>query len=267
MDRHGERGCFVYPGPLPGAGLSALGHWCYAVGDVIPWETLDTVDTLGGKMTLRRRGRDYVITVNGHELMSNRAPGSEEALATLGCAHLRDVRKARVLIGGLGMGFTLAAALRVLPEDAHVRVVERVNAVFRWYRAYFDEALQHRAWFDPRVSVTEGGVAAVMYRHQRSYHAILLDVDNGPTPLSSLDNADLYNPAGLRLATRSLRVGGVLAVWSAGEDPAFTHRLTAAGLAVSVHRVRESPGSRRQNVVWVARRVSADEPCGSGRNP
>jgi spermidine synthase len=219
-----------------------------------PWVTLDRArSTDGGELALARRGAQFAIRVDGMELMNSDSHGSEEKLAHHGCAGLRQVRGARVLVGGLGMGYTARAALDALGPDARVDVVELVGAVVRWNR----EVMGHLAaapLADPRLRVIEGDVAATIARARGAYDAILLDVDNGPTALTSFTNKGLYAPDGIRAALRALRPRGTLAYWSAFAASSFTTRLQEAGADVVVKRVRAHAGSEARHVLWLARR-------------
>jgi spermidine synthase len=218
-----------------------------------PWQTIDrALTTDGGEMTLSVRGTQYVIRVDGQDLMHSYTHGSEEKLAEFGCAGLRAKRGVRVLVGGLGMGFTARAALSALAPDAEVEVVELVGAVVRWNR----EHLGHLAGAplgDARLRVIEEDVAVTIARAERHYDAILLDVDNGPEALTTFGNKRLYAEGGLRTAARALRPGGVLAVWSVFEDTRFSARLRATGFDVETKRVTTGDGSRRRHVLWLAR--------------
>jgi len=223
---------------------------------MIPWETLDRAKAPGGtELSLHRRGEEYVIRVAGQDLMGSRQHGSEESLARLGCAGLTGQRGARVLIGGLGMGFTARAALDVLAPDASLEVAELVPAVITWNRG----PLAHLAGApleDPRVTVHAGDVVDVIGRARSRYHAILLDVDNGPDALTSPTNARLYGAAGLARALAALAPRGTLGVWSAADDPRFTARLGRAGFGVRVEKVlarhnAQKPGGKR-HVLWIA---------------
>jgi spermidine synthase len=217
-----------------------------------PWTELDRSKIPGGgELVLCQRGGDFVIRVDGQELMSNRSHASEDKLAALGCAALRGKPGARVLIGGLGMGFTVRAALRVLAEDAHVDVAELVPAVVRWNRGPL-AALAFAPLADPRVHVIERDVAEILKEASAAYDAVLLDVDNGPSALTAPGNARLYDTAGLERTARALRPGGVLAVWSTSDDPKFTARLTRAGFTARTERTFASVGGARRHVLWVA---------------
>jgi spermidine synthase len=218
-----------------------------------PWLTIDrALTTDGGDMTLSVRGAEYVIRVDGQDLMHSFSHGSEDKLAVYGCAGLRAKPRARVLIGGLGMGFTARAALGVLAADAAVEVVELVGAVVRWNRDVFGH-LAGAPLADARLGVIEGDVAATIAGACARYDAILLDVDNGPAALTTFGNKRLYAEEGLRAAARALRSGGVLAVWSLFEDARFSARLRAAGFQVTVKRVTAGDGSSRRHVLWLAR--------------
>jgi spermidine synthase len=222
---------------------------------MIPWETLDRAPAPGGsQLSLHRRGSEYVIRVDGQDLMGSRQSGSERSLAELGCAHVPKLG-ARVLVGGLGMGFTLRAALDVLAPDAQVEVAELVPAVVAWNRGPLAE-LAGAPLTDPRVQVIEGDVAKLIGTRRAHYDAILLDVDNGPDALTAPGNASLYGAAGLARSFAALRPRGLLAIWSAADDPSFTKRLTRAGFAVETERplARHNTAKRwgKRHVVWLA---------------
>ncbi len=224
---------------------------------MVPWELIDTAPIPGGgELRLKRRGAEFSIMLGANELMNSRLSGSEEALATLAVARLGDRRAPAVLIGGLGMGFTLRAALAVLPAEARVRVAELVPAVAAWARGPMAE-LFAGSLDDPRVTLHEGDVAAVIEAARAGFDAILLDVDNGPDGLTAEANDALYGPAGLAAARRALRPGGVLAVWSAHPDRAFEARLRRAGFAVTPQTVRAHRGrSGAKHVIWIGVRGS-----------
>jgi len=188
----------------------------------------------GGELVLYERAGEFSIRVNGHELMSSRAHGSEERLAALACAHLRE--EARVLIGGLGMGFTLRAALDQLSVRARVVVAEIVPAVVTWNRGPLAH-LAGRPLDDARVEVEVRDVGRVLRETKERWDAILLDVDNGPQALTRKANHVLYGEQGVALARQALRRDGVYAVWSASPDDAFVRRLRKAGFAVETHEV------------------------------
>lgn len=221
---------------------------------MIPWTLLDSsqVPGDGGEIRLYQRGSEYSIRVGSYELMNNRVHGSEDALASIVCERLRDRDAPRVLVGGLGMGFTLAGVLRECRGE--VVVAELVPAVVKWNRGPLG-AFAGNPLEDARVTVREGDVGAVIRAETAAFDAILLDVDNGPAGLTSPMNDRLYGPAGLRAAHQALRPHGLLAVWSAGPDPTFTRRLQQAGFASEEVRVRargKAGGSRF--LIWIAQR-------------
>ena len=217
------------------------------------WELLGETRTPDGSdVRLMRQDEEYVICVDGRTLMSSRRHGSEEALATLACRHLQSVEEPRVLIGGLGMGFTLRATLDVLPPAATVTVVELLPAVVEWNRHPLG-ALAGHPLDDARVRIELADVGLTLRRSDPSrFDAILLDVDNGPAAFTAPGNVGLYDNAGVAAARAALDAGGVLAVWSAREDRKFEQRLRHYGFAVQVARVRarlKKGGSR--HVVFV----------------
>ena len=194
------------------------------------------------------------MIVGGGELMNTRMHGSEDALAELACMCVAKRPHPRVLIGGLGMGFTLAAALQQLGSEAEVTVAELVPAVVEWNRG----PLGAHAGYplsDPRTQVRVGDVAALIKAGRSAYDAILLDVDNGPEGLTHSENDWLYSVAGLHAAFAALRPGGVLAVWSAGADRAFSERLRQIGFLVEERQVRaHARGKGARHTIWLAER-------------
>jgi len=225
---------------------------------VIRWELLETaaVRETGAELRLYRRGGEFSIRFEGRELMNSRVHGSEDALGDLACARIADRPKARVLVGGLGMGFTLAAALSKLGPDADVVVSELVPEVVSWSRGVLGELAKYPLR-DPRVTVRTIDVAQLLKRERSGFDAILLDVDNGPEALPQSGNSWLYGRAGLAAALAALRAEGLLAVWSAGPDPAFSERLRAVGFEVEeveVHARGYARGTR--HTIWFARRLS-----------
>lgn len=223
---------------------------------MIPWELLDSVPIPGSKSQLHlyRRGDEYSIRVDRSELMNSRVHGSEDALARLACATLANRSAARVLIGGLGMGYTVAAALEQLGSDAEVIVAELAPAVVAWNRGPL-AALAGHPLNDRRVAVREVDVAQLLRAEQSSYDAILLDVDNGPEGLTRRGNRWLYGPTGLAAARAALRPEGILAIWSAGPSRGFTERLAAAGFAPQEHRVRARGVDKGPwHTIWIAER-------------
>lgn len=223
---------------------------------MIPWQLLDTTTVPGDgqEMRLYQRGTEYSIRVGAYELMNSRVHGSEDALASLVCERLGDVARVRILVGGLGMGFTLAAVLQHVGRASEVVVAELVPAVVAWHRGPL-AAVSKGALDDPRVVIREIDVGAVIRAERNAFDAILLDVDNGPAGLTSVLNDRLYSSAGLRAAHDALRPSGILAVWSAGADAAFTKRLRQAGFETEEVPVRgrgAKGGSRY--LIWIARK-------------
>ena len=209
----------------------------------------------GDALRLFRCDDDFMIVLGGNELMSSRMSGSEEALALMTCARLRNRTAPRVLVGGYGMGFTLRAALQVLPPRASVTVAELVPEIIAWARGPMAK-LAAGCLDDPRVNVVEGDVAALIGRAPDAYDAILLDVDNGPDGLTRRANDRLYSRAGLASAREALKPGGVLAIWSAYPDPAFTRRLSDSGFAVDqVEVAARQNGKGPRHTVWFAERL------------
>jgi spermidine synthase len=198
-----------------------------------PWELLDTttVPGDGDELKLYQRGDEFSIKAGYAELMNSRMHGSEDALAEQGCMRLRGRPAPRVLIGGLGMGFTLAAALAVLDNDAEVVVAELVPAVVEWNRGVL-ATLAGNPLADARVSVHEGDVGELIRREAASFDAILLDVDNGPEGLTRKENDAIYSPAGLAAALVALKPGGIFGVWSISPDHKFSKKLKQNGFKV-----------------------------------
>jgi spermidine synthase len=227
---------------------------------VIPWELLDTTTVPGTEteMSLHRRGEVYSIRVGGAELMNNWIYGMDCALAEFGCAAMADRDRPRVLIGGLGMGFTLARTLALLGPGSEVVVAELVPAVVRWNETLLGELAQHPLR-DGRVSVLQEDVGRVLRAERGAYDAILLDVDNGPEGLSRKSNDRLYGRTGLAAVRAALRPGGVLAVWSLSGDQSFSSRLEFAGFDVEQRHVKKRGGRGRQTI-FVARPASTPPP-------
>ena len=228
--------------PWTGAGDAAFiftsVFLCCSITDVKPFELIgQTASPDGTVMKLVRRGDEYVILVDGAILMSSRMHGSEEALATLGCERARTLRQPRVLIGGLGMGFTLRATLDLLPANATVVVAELVPAVVEWNRGPLGHLAGHPLQ-DKRVRVETGDVGAILRSRLGQFDAVLLDVDNGPAALTTSNNAGLYDKRGIAAAHAALKTKGVLAVWAAKEDRKFEQRLRDGGFDVQVQRPR-----------------------------
>ncbi len=239
---------------------------------MLPLERIAETTTPDGQlMTLSRRGHEYLIHVGGWDLMSSRDDRSARALATVGLGPLGSRPGMRVLIGGLGMGFSLAGALELLPADAEVDIAELVPAVVEWNRGPLGE-LAGNPLADPRVRVHVGDVAALIRSARDRWDAILLDVDNGPDPLAHDDNSQLYSMRGLTEAYRALRPGGVHAVWSFSDAGGFSRRLERAGFRASVHRVDNRGSNRgRNHAIWLGERregqVSRDPESGPKSRP
>lgn len=231
-----------------------------------PWEELARAEAPDETLLeLRRRGHEYLIRAGGYDLMSSEDDVSSRALAELGCKHVGPEHPARVLVGGLGMGFSLRAALDAVGPRGRVEVAELVPAVVEWNRRWLGE-LAGQPLLDPRTEVYVGDVRDRLREPGQGYDAILLDVDNGPDALAHPSNEGLYGRAGLVQAKAALRPGGVLAVWSFSDEPAFTRRLGQAGFAARTHRVAASrKGRGRHHVIWVATCTRPAAPRGRGK--
>jgi spermidine synthase len=202
------------------------------------WELLGQTRTPDGTdMRLTRRDDEYVMLAGGKPLMSSRMHGSEEALATLACGRVGEVDRPRVLVGGLGMGFTLRAVLDALPSRALVTVVELVPAVIEWNRERLGPLAAHPLR-DPRVRIEVGDVGFTLCANPGRFDVVLLDVDNGPAAFTIMANRGLYGNGGVAAAHAALRPRGTLAVWSAWDDRKFEQRLRYHGFEVKVARVR-----------------------------
>lgn len=227
---------------------------------MIPRNLIGTANIPGGEqLRLISHGADFIIMIGRNELMNTRMRGSEEALATMSCARIAGRAKPSILIGGYGMGFTLRAALAVLPSDAQVSVSELVPEIIAWARGPMSDVAAG-CLDDPRTRIIEDDVSAVIQSQPAAFDAILLDVDNGPDGLVREANNQLYALQGLRAARAALRPGGVLAIWSAGKDDAFARRLKSAGFAVEEVAVRaRSNGKGAKHVIWFARPLQGGE--------
>lgn len=219
------------------------------------WELLDEAAIPGSKDCLRLyRGKDdFFIKINSvsGELMSTRKFGSEAALGRLPCQRIKNRDSARVLIGGLGMGFTLAAALNELGENAQVTVAELIPAVVEWNRGPLGERSGYPL-NDPRSRVFSGDVYDLLRKNDRDFDVIALDVDNGPEGLTIKDNDRLYSNTGVAIAQKALRPGGILAYWSAGPDPRFHERLRRSGLMVEEIQVFAHGRKGTKHTIWLA---------------
>ena len=224
-----------------------------------PWQLLGRAHTPGGgaELLLFRRNSEFSLKADNRELMNSRVHGSEEAMSRLGCQHLVKHPGARVLIGGLGMGYSLRTALDILGEDAQVVVAELVPAVIEWNQRVLAD-LAGRPLDDGRAELHETDVVQLIKAARADYDAILLDIDNGAEAMVRKGNNWLYSLPGLTATYAALRRGGVLATWSAGPEPAFVKRLRRAGFEVDEVKVRARSGSGRKggghHVVWMATR-------------
>ena len=219
------------------------------------WVHLDTGHVPGGgkSLDLMRRGPEFSIVVENKELMNSTRGHSEEALASLACARLAGRPDARVLIGGLGMGFTLRAALQALGPEARIVVAELVPAVAAWARGPLADVFRG-CLDDPRVELREVDVNRLVQSGPEAWDAILLDVDNGPEGLMRRANDRLYDEWGLRRAQWALKPGGVLGVWSGTPDRKFKARLQRIGFSVEETRIPAQGTSGPRHVVWIAAR-------------
>jgi spermidine synthase len=221
---------------------------------MIPWVLLDTtkIPSDGGELRLKKRGAEFSIMLGSNELMNSRVSGSEEALARLSCLRVRGRERPQILIGGLGMGFTLRAALAELGPDARITVAELVPAVVAWARGPMAEVFGD-SLTDPRVSIFEGDVGGLIRSSRSAYDVILLDVDNGPEGLTRKANDSLYDLPGLSSARTALTPGGVFAVWSSAPNKGFAQRLRKAGFGVDEVGARAN-GTRGggRHTIWIA---------------
>ncbi len=236
---HSQRG---FQGRLPWSWWRAAHFYfvflCCNITRVKPFELLgQAVAPNGAVLKLVRRGDEYVILADGAVLMSSRTHGSEEALASFACQRARALKKPSVLIGGLGMGFTLRATLDLLPPDAMVIVAELLPAVVEWNRGPLGPLAGHPVE-DKRVRVETGDVSITLKSGHSQFDAVLLDVDNGPAAFTAPNNARLYDDRGIAVARAALKRDGVLAIWAAREDRKFEQLLRDGGFDVQVQRVR-----------------------------
>ncbi len=219
---------------------------------------LDKAQTPGNgvELCLYQRDTEFSIKAGNYELMNSRVYGSEDALAKLACQKITKHTRARVLIGGLGMGYTVRSALDGLGAKAQVVVAELVPAVVKWNRGILAD-LAGSPLDDNRVTVHESDVAHLIKTAKRYYNAIMLDVDNGPQVLARKDTDWLYSLTGLKTAFAALRPKGVLAIWSSGAEPAFAQRLRKAGFDVDEVGVRARGGRKggAHHIVFIALRV------------
>ena len=224
-----------------------------------PWKLLGRAQTPGGgaELVLRQRDTEFSIRVDNLELMNSRVYGSEEAMAKLGCQNLSKHPRPRVLIGGLGMGYSVRTALDILGDDAQVVVAELVPAVVEWNRGVLAD-LAGRPLDDRRVELHVGDVVQLIKTARGEYDAIMIDIDNGAEAIVRKGNDWLYSLPGLTTTYAALRPGGIMAMWSAGPQPAFVRLLRRAGFEVDEVKVRARGGSNRKggahHVVWIATR-------------
>ncbi len=222
---------------------------------MLPWEKLAHGEAPDGtRLDLTRRGHEYLIRAGGLDLMSSEDVPSSKSLAELGCKHIGRSRAARVLVGGLGMGYTLRAALDCTGPKTVVELAEYVPCVVEWNRTVLGHFADHPL-ADPRTELHITDVRERIRAGKARYDAILLDVDNGPVALAHPTNDALYSKRGLSEIAAALGPGGVLGVWSIADEPFFTTRLSKAGFATKLHRVLGSRKGRGKNhYIWVARR-------------
>jgi spermidine synthase len=224
---------------------------------VEPWTTIERAAVPGSdtELSLLRRDDDFAIRISAvpGDLMNSRMHHSEEALAELACSRLGATENARILIGGLGMGFTLAAALKAVPGSAEVIVAELVPAVVEWNRGQLGQCAG-RPLEDDRTRVHLGDVADLLKHREKGFDAILLDVDNGPEAMTYADNEWLYSPAGLKTIYRKLRPDGIVSIWSARADRQFARRLEKTGFDVQLRTVRARPGKGSRHTIFVAQK-------------
>jgi spermidine synthase len=233
---------------------------------VIPWKELDRAEIPGneGIITLRQRGTEFSIRTADTELMNSRLHGSEDALAQLTYRRLKQKEGLRILIGGLGMGYTLAAALEQSEKDTLITVAELIPTVISWNRQHLGH-LTGEPLNDPRVSIQEEDVVNAISRKKSAWDAILLDVDNGPDGLTQKANDRLYNISGLKTSFAALRPGGILAVWSSGPDEAFTRRLKQCQFQTETITVRaHKPGKGARHTIWFARKPRSSSKTAQG---
>lgn len=222
-----------------------------------PWVLLDSaqVPNKGGELRLYQRDNDFSIRITGKsELMNTRLHGSEDALASLTCVRLKNKKDPHILIGGLGMGFTLSAALKHASQHTTIIVAELVPAVVKWNKGPLGKHAGNPL-DNSRVVVVETDVSKLLDKGDKTYDAILLDVDNGPEGITRKTNNWLYSIDGLTAAYSALKPQGVLAVWSAGPENAFTQRLIKVGFEVKEEKVFAHGNKGTKHVIWFARRV------------
>lgn len=225
---------------------------------MIPWTHLDTVQIPndGGELKLSQRGDEFSIKLSGKrgELMNSRVFNSEKVLSQLGCAHIKPHHDAHILVGGLGMGYTLAAALKAVNTDSVVTVAELVPEVVKWNEGPLGNCAGNPLQ-DPRTKVHMGDVKQLLTARQPSFDAILLDVDNGPKGLTHADNDWIYSEDGLKDIYDTLNPNGMLAIWSAGPDYLFSVRLKKIGFRVDTRDVQARPGKGSKHTIFLAKKL------------
>ncbi len=218
----------------------------------------------GGKMELYQHDRDFLIKINGQELMNSRHHESEQELARLGCANLSSRSAPQVLIGGLGMGYTLRQTLDMLGPTARVVVSELLSAVVDWNRKYLKD-LNGGALDDKRTSLVTGDIFRLLSRSIHQFDAILLDIDNGPSAITDSGNQRLYSPAGIQACRRALRKQGTLAIWSSEPSKVFEQLLISCGFKVRRYRAKAYQGGHSKPFfIWVAAENETVLPSGGG---
>ena len=235
---------------------------------MVPWVKLGTakIPNNGGELTFSQRDQEFSIRLSGirGELMDSRVFNSEKELSQMGCAHLKTTPNAHVLVGGLGMGYTLRAALNEVTPSSKVTVAELIPQVVEWNKGPLGNCAKNPLQ-DPRTHVVVGDVKHLLNTRKPTFDAILLDVDNGPSAFHGQDNDSLYTLEGIYLAKNALKEGGILAVWSAYSDPKYTKLLRKAGLDVSVVEVPAAHKGRknRLHTIWLAKKGSYCNQCAS----
>jgi spermidine synthase len=225
---------------------------------MIPWTHLDTaqIPKDGGELKLFQRGDEFSIKLSGKrgELMNSRVFNSEKVLSQLGCAHIKPHHDAHILVGGLGMGYTLAAALKAVNADSVVTVAELIPEVVKWNEGPLGHCAG-KPLQDPRTKVHIGDVKELLTSRQPTFDAILLDVDNGPKGLTHSDNNWIYSEDGLKDIYDTLNPNGMLAIWSAGPDYLFSVRLKKIGFRVDTRDVQARPGKGSKHTIFLAKKL------------
>jgi len=229
-----------------------MDHWITIESSIIPGTKVE--------LMLLKCHDDFAIRIDGvpGDLMNSRMHHSEDELAKFGCNRVSSIKHARVLVGGLGMGFTLAAVLKIVGVSAKVTVAELVPAVLEWNRGPLGQCAG-RPIEDKRTQIHLGDVADLLKRksvmpQEDQFDAILLDVDNGPEAMTHSDNEWLYSPTGLTNLYEKLRPKGIVAIWSASANPIFTKKLKKASFNVQERTVRARPGKGSRHTIFVAQK-------------